>query len=340
MTDDQQMPVLQMPVLVLGCGAWGTALAMVLNGAGRQVTVWGYETDYVAEIERTRQNPKFLPGVEIPPAIRFVSSLDDETTVAGTVFSVIPTQFLRSGISSLRDGLPTHAVYVSCSKGFEEKSLKRPSELLAEFFPGSRVVVLSGPSHAEEVSRRLPAALVAGSSDLTQSVAVQTLIAGPRLRVYTSTDPIGVEVGGATKNVMAIACGISDGLGFGDNARAALMTRGLSELTRLGCALGGQRPTFSGLSGMGDLVVTCASQHSRNWNVGHRIGQGERLVDIVSGTEQVAEGVATTRSLHELQKQLAIDLPITSEVHRVLFEGKAPRDAVESLMSREFKHEE
>lgn len=330
----------QKPILVLGCGAWGTSLAMVLRAAGRPVTVWGYETDYVAEIERTRRNPKFLPGVDIPAGIRFVSTLDDETVQIDTVFSVIPTQFLRSGVTSLRQRLPSHAVYVSCSKGFEEKTLKRPSELLQEFFPNSAVVVLSGPSHAEEVSRQLPAALVAGCSDLKQSVTVQQLVGGPRLRVYTSADPIGVEVGGATKNVMAIASGISDGLGFGDNARAALMTRGLSELTRLGCALGGQRATFSGLSGIGDLAVTCASQHSRNWNVGNRIGRGERLVDIVSGTDQVAEGVATTRSLHELQKRLKLDLPITSEVHAVLFEGKTPREAVEALMSREFKHEE
>ncbi len=321
---------------VLGSGAWGTALAMVLHRAGHRVTVWGHDVAYAAEIEATRRNPKYLPGAEIPREIHFAG---DRPSSSDTVFSVVPTQKLRETLTRLRDKIAPAAVLVSCSKGFEVGSLKRPAEVIRELLPGRRVVTLSGPSHAEEVCRFLPAALVAASDDAPSARRIQSLFSGAFLRVYTSEDAVGVEVGGATKNVIAIACGISDGLGFGANARAALMTRGLHEMTRLGLALGGEVRTFAGLSGMGDLVATCASELSRNWTVGHGIGCGASLEEIHASTAKVAEGVPTTRSIHELAGTMGLDLPITREVHAVLFEAKEPRRALVSLMGREFKCE-
>ncbi len=325
---------------VLGSGAWGTALAMVLHRTGRRVRVWGHDAAYAEEIEITRRNRKYLPDVEIPREIRYAAHFPGtEGREGSTLFSVIPTQKLRESLAGLRDVVAPSTTVVSCSKGFEVGSLRRPTELITELLGVRSVVCLSGPSHAEEVSRFLPVALVAASADPNAARAVQALLAGDTVRVYTSDDAVGVEVGGAAKNVVAIACGISDGLGFGDNARAALMTRGLHEITRLGLELGGEARTFAGLSGMGDLVATCSSRLSRNWTVGYRVGRGETLEAILASTEKVAEGIPTTRSLHQFGVELELDMPITSEVHAVLFEGKSPRQALTSLMTRESKDE-
>ena len=328
-------------VAVLGSGAWGTALAMVLHRNGQRVRVWGHDAAYAEEIETTRRNRKYLPDVEIPRGIRYAGQFPGtEGRERSTLFSAVPTQKLRESLAGLKDLIAPSTTVVSCSKGFEVGSLLRPTEIITEILGVRSVVCLSGPSHAEEVSRFLPVALVAASADPEAARAVQALLAGVTVRVYTSGDAVGVEVGGATKNVVAIACGISDGLGFGDNARAALMTRGLHEMTRLGLALGGEARTFAGLSGMGDLVATCSSRLSRNWTVGYRVGCGESLDDIIASTEKVAEGIPTTRSLHQFGIELDLELPITSEVHAVLFERKSPRQALTSLMTRESKDEQ
>lgn len=327
------------PILVLGAGGWGTALAMVLSESGHPVRVWGRNPEYMDHLETQRENPRFLPGVRLPAGIRFsaeISALSDGVKV---VLSVVPTQFLRSVLKRLHSHLGSAEIFVSCSKGLEVVTHRRPTEILAEFWPEAATVVLSGPSHAEEVSRSLPTTVVAASTRAEPATLVQGLLRGQNFRVYTGTDPVGAEIGGVSKNIMALAAGISDGLGFGDNTRAGLMTRGLREMTRLGVALGARPETFAGLSGVGDLIATCTSEHSRNRSVGFRLGHGELLQDIVRSTEKVAEGVESTRALLELASTLKVDVPITREVHAVLFEGKKARKAVESLMSRELREE-
>jgi len=327
------------PILVLGNGGWGTALAMVLHSNGHPVRVWGHDAAYCEEIEATRENRKYLPGVKIPGGILFGADIATLAAEADTVFSVIPTQFLRTTLQSLQEHLPPRALYVTCSKGFERNTLALPSRIIQSCFDSAGISVLSGPSHAEETSRGLPTTVVVASEDDALSAKIQQIISTDTFRVYTSSDARGVEVAGASKNVIALAAGISDGLGYGDNARAALVCRGATEITRLGAALDCGREAFSGLSGIGDLVATCTSTHSRNHKVGYRIGQGETLDDILSSSEKVAEGVETTRSMHQLAEKISVELPITTEVYRVLFENKPPRQAVGDLMGRELKRE-
>jgi glycerol-3-phosphate dehydrogenase (NAD(P)+) len=312
---------------------------MVLHANHYQVRLWSHDPDYARLLARTRENPKFLPGVALPEGITIGSEARLLALDTEAIFSVIPTQFLRASLKKLRDSLPQEGLFVSCSKGLERGTLELPSRILSELLPRSRVTVLSGPSHAEEVSRGLPTAVVAASAWPEDSKMVQRFLGGPAFRVYSSKDPQGVEVGGAAKNVMAIAAGIADGLGFGDNARAAIITRGLREITRIGTQLGARAETFAGLSGMGDLIATATSSHSRNRTVGFRIGLGESLPEILGSTEKVAEGVETTRSIYEMGERTGVEVPITREVHAVLFEGKPPREAVEALMSRETREE-
>ena len=327
------------PILVLGNGGWGTALAMILHSNGHPVRVWGHDAAYCEEIEATRENRKYLPGVKIPDGILFGADIATLAADADTVFSVIPTQFLRTTLQSLQEHLPPRALYVTCSKGFERNTLELPSRIIQSCFDSAGIAVLSGPSHAEETSRGLPTTVVVASEDDALSAKIQQIISTDTFRVYSSSDARGVEVAGASKNVIALAAGISDGLGYGDNARAALVCRGATEITRLGAALDCGREAFSGLSGIGDLVATCTSTHSRNHKVGYRIGQGETLDDILSSSEKVAEGVETTRSMHQLAEKISVELPITTEVYRVLFENKPPRQAVGDLMGRELKRE-
>ncbi len=326
-------------ILVLGDGGWGTALAITLTQAGHDVRLWGYEPEYTAEMARSRRNPKFLPDVELPASLTISSAAGELARDCDFVFSVIPTQFLRHTLPSLANALPGELPVVSCTKGIEKGTLALPSQIIGEVLGQDRVIVLSGPSHAEELSRHLPTTVVIASNDLDDARLVQTLFGHGALRAYTGQDVIGVELGGAVKNVIAIAAGISDGLGFGDNSRAAIVTRGLVEITRLGLALGARRETFSGLSGIGDLIATCTSHHSRNWTVGSRLGSGEKLADILRSSSKVAEGVETSRSLHELNQRARVDMPISREVYRVLHEGAEPRDAVARLMSRSAKDE-
>ncbi len=323
------------PVLVLGNGGWGTAIGILLAQKGLEVRIWGHDASYAEQVERTRENPKFLPGLKLPDSVRVASSARALSQGVSTIFCVVPTQFIRTTLSAIRAELPDSPTVVSCSKGFERATFELPSRVISAVLKGSRVGVLSGPSHAEEVARNLPAAVVAASIPRDIGLEVQRLLGGPRFRVYTSMDPVGVEVAGATKNVIALAAGIADGLGFGDNTRAGLLTRGLREMTRLGEALGARAETFAGLAGMGDLIATCTSGLSRNHTVGVRIARGETLDEILRSTSTVAEGVETARSLTSLSRTLGVYLPITMEVNAVLFQKKSPREAVEALLSRE-----
>ena len=326
-------------VLVLGDGGWGTAIALTLHRAGHDVRLWSVDDAYARSMSESRQNPKYLPGIDLPSDLTIGSSAADLSRDVKAIFSVIPTQHLRTAWQALSPNLPTNVPIASCSKGVEKGTLKLPSEILEEILPDARITVFSGPSHAEEVARDLPTTVVAASPNGQDAELIQSLFHRTHLRVYTARDCRGVELGGAVKNVIAIAAGVSDGLGFGDNSRAALVARGLVEIARLGVALGASPETFAGLSGMGDLITTCTSQHSRNHTVGFRIGKGETLQDILRSTEMVAEGVETSRSVHELRQRVGVEMPICEEVYTVLHGGKSAREAGVSLMSREVKAE-
>jgi glycerol-3-phosphate dehydrogenase (NAD(P)+) len=327
-------------VAVLGDGAWGTAFSLVLLEAGAaSIRMWGHDPAYLREMARGRENRLFLPGSRLPEEISFEPDL--AACVAGADLAVlaVPTRFLRESLSpaagALRDGPPL----LSLTKGLENGTCRRPSELAREILGAGRVAVLSGPSHAEEVAKRRPTTVVAASDDPDLARAVQRAAMTPRFRVYTSPDALGVELGGALKNVIAVAAGICIGLGLGDNAMAALLTRGLAEITRLGSALGATPETFAGLSGFGDLVTTCVSPYGRNRAVGIEIGKGRSLGQVLRGMPGVAEGVNTVEGARDLARREGVEMPIVEEVYRILVEGKNPREAVEDLMTREAKPE-
>lgn len=325
---------------VIGAGGWGTALAILLAERGLPIRLWAYEKEQVEELKKERVNRRFLPGVQIPENILPTNDLA-EALDADLILLVPPSKAMRSVARSLAAlPVPKSAVLLSCTKGIEQGSGKRMSEILAEFFPENTLAVLSGPSHAEEVSRKAPTAVVLGCGNHEIAQKLQALFSGNAFRAYTSTDVAGIELGGALKNIFAIAAGISDGLGLGDNTKAALVTRALAELIRLGVALGGRRETFQGLSGIGDLMVTCFSKHSRNRSVGERIGRGESMTDIAGSMVMVAEGVPTTLSAWECARKLGITTPIIDEMYAILYQGKAPREAMNHLLSREPRPEE
>ena len=326
---------------VLGDGGWGTALAMLLAANGHRVKLWGAFPDYIEEMKRTRINRKFLPEVELPTSIRLTSDLGDALWESTVLVFAIPTQYLRRVVERVRaSGFDPAAVIITVAKGLEVGSLKRGSEIIKETL-GSHIHIggLFGPSHAIEVARRLPTTVAAASPERGLSVLIQEIFNGPFFRVYTNTDLVGCEICAAVKNVIAIASGMSDGLNLGDNARAALLTRGLAEMARLAKAIGADPITVSGLAGVGDLIVTCHSLHSRNRRVGIRIAQGEKLSQITSSTDQVAEGVESSKSIKELAKRVGIEMPIVNAVHSVLFEDKSPRQAAWELMNRDPKAE-
>ncbi len=327
--------MLQGKVAVLGGGAMGTACALLLAEGGRQeVALWVRDPRHAADIDRERENRRLLPGVSIPPEIPITSDVAAAVRGSELLVLAIPTKFLRAALESLASVLNENRPVVSVVKGIENDTLLRPSEIIEDVLGQRAVVSLSGPSHAEEISRRLPASVVAASGDLALARSVQQRFSTDRFRVYTNPDIVGVELAGALKNVVAIAAGISDGLGYGDNAKSALMTRGLVEMTRFGVRLGAEPTTFAGLAGMGDLIATCCSRHSRNRKVGELLGQGKSLDEILSSMEAVAEGVSTARSVYDLAEQTGIDMPITTEVFQVMFEGKSPAEATDSLMLR------
>ncbi|MBI4355809.1 MAG: NAD(P)-dependent glycerol-3-phosphate dehydrogenase [Candidatus Omnitrophica bacterium] len=326
-------------VTVLGDGGWGTTLAIHLVRHGHAVRVWGAFPSYVRELARRRVNPKFLPGVAIPSAVRFCAQLEEAVTGADTLVVAVPSQYVRSVVRGIAPATVRQATVVSVVKGLERHTTLRMSQVLERTLHPRRLVVLSGPSIASEVASGRPCSLVAASRHAQAARQVQRLFAGPAMRLYTSSDVAGVELGGALKNPIAIAAGIADGLALGTNAKAALMTRGLVELTRLGVAMGGRPQTFWGLSGLGDLLTTCMSPLSRNRSLGEQLGRGRRLRQILGSTEMVVEGVETVRVALELGRQHRVELPIMREVERVLFHAKSPRQAVQDLMTRAFKAE-
>jgi glycerol-3-phosphate dehydrogenase (NAD(P)+) len=328
-----------MNVAIIGDGGWGTALGLTLLGNGHRVIGWGPFPDYVERLRRERENALYLPGVTLPPELVWTADREEALDGAEIVVLAAPTPFFRSVTESLAGLVPASATVVSVAKGIEKDSFRRMTEVAEAVLGRGPVAALSGPSHASEVARGIPTAVVAACRDEAVAQQVQSVFMGRRFRVYTTDDVAGVELGGALKNVIAIAAGVSDGIGFGHNTKAALVTRGLVEISRLGVALGARASTFAGLSGMGDLVVTCTSPLSRNRAVGERLGRGEKLEDILAGMKQVAEGVWNCRVARELAGRAGVDVPITDEVYAVLYEGKSPIEAVEALMMRAAKPE-
>ena len=331
-----------MNATVIGGGSWGSAFARYLGMIGLPTRLWVLEPDVFEELERSRENKMFLPGFRFPPGVSFSIDLLEAASFGDVVFVAVPSQFCRAVYKKLTPALRKGQIVVSLTKGFDPKTLKRMSQVMEEvFYPHvrPRLAVLSGPSFAREVAREQPTALVVSSRDLETARTVQRLISSLTVRAYTSRDVTGVEVAAAIKNVVAIAAGISDVLEFGLNTRAALITRGLVEITRLGVSLGARKETFSGLAGIGDLVLTCTGELSRNHRVGQELGRGKKLDEILSGMKMVAEGVHTTRSARRLARAQGIEMPISEQIYQVLYRGKPPRKAVTDLMSRKLKNE-
>jgi glycerol-3-phosphate dehydrogenase (NAD(P)+) len=331
-----------MRIAVLGAGSWGTTLAILLSNNAHAVSLWSYRESYTETIRVKRENPSFLPGIRIPDAIEATSDLFEAVKEKEVVVAAVPSQYVRHVVSDLRGRLPRETILVNVAKGIENGTLMTMSEMLCEtlpMLPSGNIATLSGPSHAEEVSRMVPTTVVVASVERSTAELVQKVFLTPYFRVYASTDLRGVELGGSLKNVIAIAAGIIDGAGLGDNTKAALMTRGIAEITRLGCALGADERTFAGLSGIGDLMVTCMSHHSRNRHVGVEIGKGRKLKEILADMVMVAEGVATTQSAYELAQKTGVEVPITTEVYRILFDDKDPLAACYDLMTRDPKGE-
>jgi glycerol-3-phosphate dehydrogenase (NAD(P)+) len=329
-----------MTVGFVGAGSWGTTLAIHLGELGHDVLLWGHGAPQREALRSDRRNRLYLPEALFPSTVTIVDEPAD-ASAAPVVVIATPTQYIRRTMSDVTPQMLAGKTVVSLSKGIENGSLLRISELMAETHgvDSSRFVSLSGPSHAEEVARRIPTLVVAASASLACAAEVQELFNSETFRVYTSDDLLGVELGGSLKNVIALCAGILDGLDGGDNIKAALITRGLAEITRLGTSLGAHPQTFSGLSGLGDLVVTCTSPHSRNRHVGEQIGRGRTLSAIVAEMNMVAEGVTTTKSAYDLAARHGVETPIINEVHRVLFEEKSPREAIYTLMTRQTRHE-
>jgi glycerol-3-phosphate dehydrogenase (NAD(P)+) len=327
-------------IAILGDGAWGTAIALLLADNPRhRVTLWSAREDNGRLLQQHRENVRLLPGVPIPRSVELTMDIRQAVADADLWVAAIPTIYLRPTLSRIAAAVRPGPPVLSLAKGLENDTFLRPTEIITQVLGVEKVAVLSGPSHAEETSRGLPASVVAASRDLELARAIQQMFSTERFRVYTNLDPVGVELAGALKNIIGIAAGINDGLGLGDNAKSALLTRGLVEMTRFGVALGAQAPTFSGLAGLGDLITTCISPHGRNHRVGQRLARGERWPDIQASMTMVAEGAYTARSVHDRAAQMGIDMPITAEVYRVLYENKDPRAAVTDLMLRSPKEE-
>ena len=321
-------------VIILGDGAWGTALALVLQRGGHRVGLWSKFPEHAAEIRAQGENAKFLPGTPL----KGVDILSGAPPAADVYVAAVPTQFIRGTFSELGPSLAKKALYVCVAKGLEQSTGRRPSEILREVLGKPRLVVLSGPSHAPEVAAGLPASVVV-AGDPKNAKAAQALFAGTTVRVYTSRDVAGVELAGALKNVIALAGGICDGLGLGHNAKAALLTRGIVEMARLGAAMGAKTETFFGLSGIGDLITTTTFPHGRNLSVGRAIGEGKPLEEILGGMRSVAEGVWSAKAVLDVAKKKGVDMPITQQVYAILFEKKSAKEALRDLMRRDMKSE-
>lgn len=324
---------------VLGDGGWGTTLAILLFNKGVDVVLWGAFPDYVEYLRGKRVNRKFLPGVAIPAGLNITADLEEAAGDRDVIVIAVPSHHVRCVCRKLAMRVPAgrgtgRRLIISGSKGIETDSLMRISEVIGQEISGARVAVLSGPSHAEEVAREIPTTVVASSAHPSSALAAQRLFMTERFRVYTNSDVIGVEVAGAIKNVIAIAAGACDGLGFGDNAKAALITRGIVEIARLGVSLGASPTTFSGLAGLGDLITTCVSRYGRNRRVGELIARGKTLAEITAHMEMVAEGIRTTKAAWRLARRQRVEMPITEQVYAVLYRGKDPAQGVRNLMMR------
>ena len=337
-------------ITIFGAGSWGTALAVHLAASGRSVTLWARRDEQADAIQSDRHNPEYLPEIDIPASVAVTSELK-EAARASTLWALaVPSHQLRSFAEQLRPLIaqdtgidPAELVVVSLAKGIENTSLMTMSQVLEDVLSppldAGQIGVLYGPSHAEEVAEGRPTTVVSAAANARVAEDIQDAFMTERLRVYANTDVIGVEIGGSAKNVLAIAAGISDGVGYGDNAKAALVTRGIAEIKRLGLAMGADAATFAGLAGIGDLVVTCMSQHSRNRGLGEKIGQGQTLDDILSSMHMVAEGVRTTQSIHDLASRHGVEMPITEAVYAVLFDERKPHEMMDRLMTRSAKRE-
>lgn len=327
-------------IAVLGDGGWGTTLALLLSRKGFNVTLWGAFADYVKYMDVKRVNKRFLPGFSIPKAVNITQDLKNAVKMSGLIIFAVPSEHIRKVLGRVKMyGYPRDAIYLSVAKGIEVGSLKRMSEVIKDELGNVKSAVLSGPTIAHEVAKGVPTTAVVASYDESVRKYLQKVFMTERFRVYTNDDVIGVELGGSLKNVIAIACGISDGLGFGTNTKAALLARGLSEMSRLGLRMGAKVNTFSGISGLGDLVTTCISHYSRNRSVGEQIGKGKSLKQIKSHMQMVAEGVPTAKSAYALSRKYKVEMPITNEVYSVLYKNKSPLKAVKDLMGREGRKE-
>ena len=323
-----------MKISVLGAGSWGTALAVLLCENGHDVTLWSIDKREVEMIDEKREQVEKLPGVLIPDRIAVTNDLESSITGRDMLVLAVPSIFIRSTSKSMAPFIEDHQIIVNVSKGIEESTLMNMTDVIEDEIHNARVGVLSGPSHAEEVGRKIPTTVVAGAHDKATAEAIQDAFMNPVFRVYTSPDMVGIELGAALKNVIALAAGIVDGLGFGDNTKAALITRGIAEITRLGMAMGGRPETFAGLSGIGDLIVTCTSTHSRNHNAGYLIGQGKTYQEAMDEVKMVVEGVYSAKAALALAKKYDVEVPITEQVNRVLFDGVPVKEAVPSLLLR------
>lgn len=326
---------------VLGAGSWGTALARHLVKKGIPVILWSRSPEAAEKLRETKENKQYLPGIQLSDDLTITSELSMALREARYIVLAVPSQSVRQVAGQIRPYLHQDAVIISTAKGLEQETLLRMSQVLVSELPKweDNIAVLSGPSHAEEVARHLPTAVVVAAKKRETAEMVQDLFMNSSFRVYTNPDIIGIELGGALKNVIALATGIADGLGFGDNTRAALMTRGAVEIARLGTKMGAEALTFAGLAGIGDLIVTCSSMHSRNRRAGIALGQGLPLDEVLSSMGMVVEGVITTKTVNQLASKMDVPMPIAHEMYQILFEGKSPLESVENLMDRNKTHE-
>lgn len=331
-----------MKISVLGAGGWGTALSLLLNQNKHQVILWEFNREYAVTINKYRENFYFLPKIKIPESVKITNDLQFAIEKSGVLLITTPTQFIRNNLSDLKNFNLKNRFIICASKGIEQKTNLLVTEIIEDILGydnPKNLAVLSGPSHAEEVSVKMPTAVVCASENINLSKRIQRLFSNNYFRVYSSTDVRGVEIGGALKNIIAIASGIADGAKFGDNTKAAIMTRGMNEIMRFGLKMGARMETFFGLSGIGDLIVTCSSKHSRNRFIGEQLGLGKNLKTVLNEMKMVAEGVMTTTAARELAVKNKIDLPIVEAVYQVIFKGRNPKDVTKLLMNRPLKKE-
>ncbi|MCK5581306.1 MAG: NAD(P)-dependent glycerol-3-phosphate dehydrogenase [Candidatus Omnitrophica bacterium] len=326
-------------IAVIGDGGWGTTLALCLARNNYPVTVWGAFPANIRHIQKTGVNTKFLPGIKLPKKIAFTSGLDEAVNSADILVLSTPSQYLRGVLKKLKKLNLANKIILSVIKGIDTKTLERMSEVITKELNPSQFAVLSGPTIAIEVAKGIPSTAVIASKSKQTATQLQKIFNSDRFRIYTNTDVTGIEIGGSIKNVIALACGVCDGLGYGTNTKSAIMTRGLVEMSRLGKALGAKPKTFSGLAGLGDLVTTCVSPNSRNRSVGEQLGKGKSIKKILAGMNMVAEGVETVKAVYKLSKRHNISMPISNEVYNIIYKGKKPQKAVEDLMARKIKAE-